>query len=136
MKKVGFFCGLLALLGLLTLSLLGCATGPVYKTTYEYIPPESSEGKACTHQCETMRVQCERIEDMQTERQRLDAEKQYQKCKKAQAQGAIGAFCVDTSVFMRPDYTKCKQDYRRCFERCGGKVLERTICVKNCPQTQ
>jgi|GEM_PF-2945214 hypothetical protein len=42
---------------LLGMALMLAACGPIYKTQYIYIPPESPEGRQCLAQCELVRYQ-------------------------------------------------------------------------------
>ncbi|MFC1885249.1 hypothetical protein ACFL2O_10815 [Thermodesulfobacteriota bacterium] len=121
----------LLLCTIILLSLYSCSTKPVYQTTYDFIPPASAEGKACTHQCETINVQCKQIADMQADSKREEVRRQYLECERQRRSEKYSTrICFEYSVY--PDYSRCSADYRRCFQRCGGKVITETKCIKNC----
>ncbi len=107
-----------------------CKTTPVYE--YQYTAPESADGKACTHQCETIRIQCKMIADMKAQQEKLEAKQDYLECEQKAATSEWPTFCLDTSSWIQADYSECDEAYRMCFERCGGVVEH--ICVENCPE--
>jgi len=59
---------------------LGCASRPVYQIKYDYLAPESAEGKVRTQQCETAKTQCEATANKEFEQERLKLQQSYQQC--------------------------------------------------------
>jgi len=127
-QMVRFSMGILFSLGLT----LGCA--PVYQVKYDYLVPESAEGKGCTQQCESTKLQCDQTVNMQFEQERLKLQQGYQQCLLSQSSGGRGVpiLCYDPSQSIKPDYSNCLATYKGCFERCGGRVEEKNVCVRNC----
>lgn len=112
---------------------LGCAPSPVYQVKYDYLAPESAEGKECTQQCESTKLQCEQGVNKEFEQDRLKLQQGYQQCLLSQSGGARAPIlCHDPSQSIKPDYSNCLASYNRCFERCGGRVEEKNVCVRNC----
>lgn len=105
---------------------LSCS--PRYKTSYRFTTPPSAEVRSCTHQCETIKVQCKQNADMKADREILYEKEDYVECIRERR-----GYCVDESLWIRPDYSKCESDHRICFEKCGGKVTEVKECIRNCP---
>jgi hypothetical protein len=127
-QMVRFSMGILFSLGLT----LGCA--PVYQVKFDYFAPESAEGKGCTQQCESTKLQCDQTVNMQFEQERLKLQQGYQQCLLSQSSGGRGVpiLCYDPSQSIKPDYSNCLATYKGCFERCGGRVEEKNVCVRNC----
>ena len=127
MQMIRLLIGILFPLGVA----LGCA--PVYQVKYDYLAPESAEGKGCTQQCESTKLQCEETANIQFEQERLKLQQGYQQCLLSQ-RGEPGTpiLCYDPSQSIKPDYSNCLAAYKGCFEGCGGKVEERNVCVRNC----
>jgi hypothetical protein len=103
----------------LSLTFTACSTTPVYKTTYNYLSPLSADSKSCTHQCEVLKIQCEQIQDLKAEREKDRCEQKNKG--DSWFSSLFSQDCDDIS----PEYEKCENNYRRCFERCGGKVIEK-----------
>ena len=113
--------------------ILACAPTPVYQIKYDYLPPESAEGKGCTQQCENTRIQCEQAVNKEIEQERLKAQQAYQQCLLSQSGGArVPILCNDPSQSIKPDYSNCLASHNRCFQGCGGRVEEKNVCIKNC----
>lgn len=113
-------------------SVLGCAPSPVYQVKYDYLVPESAEGKGCTQQCEATKIQCEEVINKEFEQQRLNLRQAYQQCLLSQRSTRAPILCSDQSQLIQINYSNCLPDYNRCFEHCGGKVEEKNVCVRNC----
>jgi len=111
---------------------LGCAPSPVYQVKYDYVVPESAEGKECTQQCEATKIQCEEVISKELEKERLSLQRAYQQCLLSQSAARSPILCTDQSQLIQVNYSNCLPDYNRCFERCGGRVTEKNICVRNC----
>jgi hypothetical protein len=114
-------CGLT--LSIVPFMVISC--GPRYEISYRYTNPPSEEGRSCVSECETIRVQCKQTADIKADREVLEKKEEYQECYRERR-----VYCVDESLWVRPDYSKCESDYRSCFERCGGKVTEVTEIAK------
>jgi len=111
---------------------LGCASSPVYQIQYDYLAPESAEGKVCTQQCETAKTQCEEAVNKEFEQERLKLQQAYQQCLLTQSSSRSPILCNDPSKAIKPDYSNCVVGRKGCFEHCGGKIEERNVCVRNC----
>ena len=118
--------------GLIVLA-LGCAPSPVYQVKYDYLAPETEEGRDCTQRCEPTKIQCEAIINEQLEQEKIDSRQAYQRCLLSQKSAARSPIlCIEPSEPIKPDYSYCLASYNRCFERCGGRVEERKVCIRNC----
>ncbi len=111
---------------------LGCAPRPVYEIKYDYLAPESAEGKACIQQCETRKTQCEQSKDKAYQQEKLEAQRAYEQCKLSEHSTRSPIICDEPSELIKADYSSCLDAFNRCFGRCGGKVGERNECVRNC----
>jgi hypothetical protein len=129
MQTIRLFIGILFSLVLA----LGCASGPLYRVKYDYLAPESAEGRGCTQPCETTKIQCEEIINRQVEQEKIDSRQAYQRCLLSQNSAATSPIlCFEPLETIPPDYSNCLADYNRCFQGCGGRVEERKVCVRNC----
>lgn len=111
------------------LFLAGC--GPVYKTEYSYRPPQSPQGQACIMQCDNMKRQCYIYEDFRVracEDENRIARLEYERCLSMNYDR-----CWDMSSFCSSaDYRHCDEEYRLCYQNCGGLITSREICVSGC----
>lgn len=121
---IGFFCFIVLA--------LGCAPSPVYQIKYDYRAPESAEGRGCIQQCEATKIQCEQAVNKEFEQERLKLQRGYQECLLSQSNTRSPILCYDPSQSIKADYSNCLASYNRCFERCGGRVEERNVCISNC----
>ena len=101
----------------LVIFLSGC---PFSRVRYEYIPPETSEGLACTQDCESMKSRCRIDEWLRAEKKQTQLNIAYEECRERRLSRSARAFCRSETVY--PDYSECKKNYHGCFERCGGIV--------------
>ena len=116
------------------------ACGSVYKTTYHYQPPTDAKGQVCTVQCQQSKKLCQRLcnsshgtcqkqanEQAQRSYAEYVAERQTNKqpIKKKQRD------FVDTSACVQ-DECECEDEYRSCFQLCGGKAIPQKTCVASC----
>jgi hypothetical protein len=121
-------------LSLLVAALTGC--GPIYTTRYDYIPPTTESGAYCVAQCERNRLDCRRYEDRKSDRCNQDvraAKADYEDCLSRNNRDIMK--CNDRSFGMlcaAPSYSGCDDDYRRCFQYCGGMVNSHQECALNC----
>jgi hypothetical protein len=127
-QMIRLFMGILFSLGLA----LGCAPSPVYQVKYDYLAPDSAEGKGCIQQCESTKLQCEQGVNKEFGQERLKLQQGYQECLLSQLNARSPILCNDPSQSIKPDYSNCLATYNRCFERCGGRVEEKNVCVRNC----
>jgi len=119
--------------------LVGC--GPLYQTDYVFTPPKSSGGVSCTYQCETVKSQCEQIEELEAERCESYSQSEQDSCEAdiryRKNREPKWYECVPDSCSV--DKEKCETNYRTCYQSCGGRVETVTRCVANCdkiPQPQ
>ncbi len=113
-----------------TLGLAAC--GPIYETRYSFTPPPTPEGRVCLLQCDQIRLQCRQFEDMKKEnceQQNRWEREHYERCKNAGRKD-----CRYPSTYCSTNYDRCEEQYRICFQTCGGRVDATTVCVANCEQ--
>lgn len=127
---------LLILLFVLLLS----ACGPIYQTTYGYIPPKSNIGKMCAMQCQQTKMLCQQLSQSGQDNCRNNARQQamfdYQSYKHERRQ-AGKSIDKDLNDFYNDfgcsrDTSNCDQAYNSCFSTCGGQVIPTTVCVAFC----
>lgn len=122
----------LLLFGMLALGLTSC--GPIYDTQYQFIPPESSQGRMCTYHCEESQQQCRRLEEIEADRCNERAEYDRRECERdlweRKQRNPKWYECGGGSC--SANYDRCDQMYRSCFESCGGEVRQEVRCVANC----
>lgn len=108
--------------------------GPVYDTQYSYIPPDSSEGRACIFQCENSRSQCQELEQYRSQdcerRSSYDQDRCEEDIRYRYDREPKWYECGSSSCTV--DEERCESQYRYCYESCGGKVDQKTVCVSNC----
>jgi len=135
------FCFLMVLIAVLT------SCGPTYRTTYEFIPPESAAGMQCLTNCQLIVQQCEsnlRLEQQNCETQ---AALEYQLCMASRVMGPDpkrgwrspkclqNCYCSRRYCSMSSTEV-CQVRFRECYSQCGGKVIGTTVCVSNCEDDQ
>ncbi|HLO75335.1 MAG TPA: hypothetical protein VK196_02620 [Magnetospirillum sp.] len=96
-----------AVLAMVAVVLQGCL-GPDYQTTYQFTPPRSAEGRLCTSQCQQIRGYC-----------RESCDNKGRDCTPAQESR---------------HRSQCENDYRTCYQNCGGTVRQVTTCVSDCDE--
>lgn len=123
-----------AALGLLSFSLLSC--GPIYNTDYHYLPPETYDGAGCIGGCEGDKQKClidEHYQKANCESQsnwdkaNCEAEIWARENRKPKWYECSGELCSENTV-------GCESEFRYCYQRCGGRVIEERRCVYNCEQ--
>ena len=120
-----------------TLLLSACTT-----TEYAFTPPESAEGKACVERCQATQTACRRDQDVRADRAktqceaeadrrevacRIQAPIEYAAClkfAKTDADRAACALedCTQPACYATPQYGLCQDDFRYCYQNCGGKI--------------
>ena len=125
----------------LAAGLVSC--GPVYQTDYIFTPPDSDSGYHCTVQCESSKQTCLQLEEIRYERCEERAERDYYWCernkifsfdKKGRRVCVSNCWCYRESCYR--DEETCDENYRSCYQSCGGSVESRTVCISNCEQNQ
>ena len=129
---------LFALLLLAQVFLLS-ACGPVYRTTYQYVPPESDAGKLCITQCENNKIQCAQLEQMRYSSCQQQSDFSYHLCRsrrefrynhKGHRKCVRNCYCYHRNCYQNTN--ACESNYRSCYEACGGTISSDTQCVDRC----
>ena len=97
----------------------GC--GPTI--VYDFVPPESPEGRLCAAQCSNTKVYCEttaRAIHQSCESSYQMAVQSYNACKEAGRK-----HCLYPSACYYSGGSDCAANYRACFTLCGGRVQTR-----------
>lgn len=131
----------LILMGFL-LILTGC--GPIYRTTYSYVPPANERGKMCVIQCQTSKKMCENLCEAKnsecTYRERDKAHFEYESYVRKQEMEHQPVLRDLDSFYNRSACSQfscgCEEDYRSCYQLCGGQVVEHRECVAFCNKAQ
>jgi hypothetical protein len=115
-------CLVLSSTGLLLASvLIGC--GP--QIVYDYLPPESEVGRACTAQCQIGANNCRQMKQMANQQCQNNYNAMQQNYNACKATGA--KHCVGPTPCPYSSTSECDQNYRECFSACGGTVIARTV---------
>jgi len=121
-----------------------CACGPVYRTTYQFQPPDSQRGRECVNACQATRQQCEGNAEYAYQQCMNREESRYQMCEARKSfepdpkKGWDKPQCVKNCApcpkpFCRqPDKASCDERYRDCYVNCGGTVEKTVECTSNC----
>ena len=117
------------------------ACGSVYKTDYQYVPPNAARGKQCIEQCRQAKTMCRRfvvgeydrclLRQRNAARFRYDSYKEQRQTAGLEIDKSLESF-ADTSVCKQRDSNDCTDDYKACYELCGGKVVPVKRCVARC----
>jgi hypothetical protein len=119
------------------LMLSACTT-----TEYVFTPPETAEGKACVERCQASQSSCRRDQDARAERIRarceaesarreeacvIQAPIEYAAClkfAKTDEERAACALedCTQPACHATPSYALCENDFRFCYQNCGGRI--------------
>lgn len=121
LEPVGRRLALLSSLLIATVGLFAC--GP--QIVYDFIPPESGEGRICAAQCQSTATNCRQMKQMvnqQCQNNYNAMQQNYNACKESGAKHCVGPTpCPYNST------SECDQNYRECFAACGGQVIARTV---------
>jgi hypothetical protein len=109
--------------------LSGCAMGPGYEKRVQYLPPQGDEAKVCLQQCDAKKVECEQNAKILAEDKKIQAKQEYAKCMGLMKKGGS---CADTSYAIEVNLGPCLYYYNQCYQRCGGRVVQEDVCVRNC----
>lgn len=124
------------LLTFLLLPLLaGC--GPVYRTVYDYIPPEDQAGRQCLNQCLQMQQMCNSSAENRAAQERATCQQTaaltYAACLASAKTDQDRSRCSSSSYCNRQaDFSYCTSNYNMCYQNCGGMVASRVECVEFC----
>lgn len=117
------------------------ACGPIYKTSYNYIPPANMQGRMCLNtclglqshcqeSCTKQQNQCEIIANQQAIIQ-FQAYKAQQKATDHRVRKTLNDFVNDSQCYQSCD---CTPIYNQCYSNCGGVVNTTQTCVAFCNQ--
>lgn len=112
-----------------SVAILLCGCGPMYETQYNYAPPKSAVGVMCVSTCEANRGNCRQMQDMQKQNCEYRADQEYHWCVK-HSDDKHKDQCYRTSC--NADYAVCDDQYRGCYQACGGTVTANQVCVAFC----
>lgn len=112
----------------------GC--GPVYQTSYSFVPPEAVAGRSCVYNCEIIKRQCIDLQnrDAQDCERRSDWEIRDCESRIRLAENRSPKWYECGGETCSADIERCDGEYRGCYELCGGRVKATTVCVSNCEQ--
>jgi len=128
---------LLALSGLLALSLALSGCGPIYSTQYRYTPPLDINGKMCVNQCASSRDLCRQLEESRASQEQAQCQQnatmRYALCLSSAKTDQARSQCNSSSYCSRSANTeRCEESYRQCFQNCGGKIDSFQVCDFGC----
>jgi len=122
-------------------ALVGCmTTEPIYRTDATYTAPTTTQGNACVASCQTTEQVCRGRED---DRSRAEypacmesAKAHYSECRrhfdKATCDINRSGDERRCNRKLTPSYNSCTRSFNSCYRNCGGQVIEKQVCVKNC----
>jgi hypothetical protein len=125
------------------LALPVAACGPMYDTTYKYVPPGDRQGRSCVRDCQSDKQECDfRVERVTRQCEREDedrAEHAFRQYKRERAEAKL-PLKKTVRDFMRHNCSsrasnkeeRCDANFNMCFESCGGDVIEERECVAFC----
>lgn len=111
-----------------------------YKSVVAYHPPSSKNGQSCVQKCKVTRTNCQSVchagETNCDDVAWLRAEDDYDNYLKKQNVEGKPVY-RDLSSFYNPlqcdkSACQCEEDFRVCYQMCGGKTSTMKRCVKNC----
>jgi len=137
------------LLAALVLAPLASACGPLYSTTYRYVPPRDAFGRSCAQDCLAAKERCEeRIERrhrMCVREAEDDAERAFRRYRKERIESGKplkrslsdferreAAACGSGFALGGEKESGCLPNYQMCFQNCGGAVVQQRECVAFC----
>jgi hypothetical protein len=120
--------------------LISC--NPIYSTYYEYQPLKSQQSKQCVVSCQNEATRCTQRAQVVQQVCEARAEVAYQGCLASKVFGydANGNFgCLANCYCWKescgaPDYEPCNTAHRSCYVACGGQIIARTSCIRNCDE--
>lgn len=123
-----------------TVLLVSCE--PMYKTTYQFVPPQSPSVAMGVSQCQQAKQVCEQsmlerqqmCRDTAMNQAAIDYQDYVQKHPNDAAKKSVKDFYTDFGC--DASFSGCNEDYRQCYIGSGGKVLETTKCVAFCDKVK
>lgn len=119
---------------------LGACKKPIYETETQWSAPSGEKAKNCVSLCQKSREQCSYLckkadDDCQLNNQN-QAQKEYDAYVSQQNYSGL-PITRDLNSFYDPlkcthQSCQCEEDYRVCYQLCGGKVTDKKRCVANC----
>lgn len=108
---------------------------PVYKASYSYIPPTASSKLECIHRCKNIFEVCESNEKSKYIQCDYLAGAEQSMCTAMYPPGETPPWnaCLRKSCDY-PDLQTCRNSYNLCYTNCGGKVISKSECTKNCEE--
>lgn len=131
------FATLIRLGAVIALAIATAACGPVYRTTYDYIPPGDAAGKQCLNQCLQIFEMCRSTAENRASQERASCQQSatlaYAACVATAKSDLERSRCSSASSCNREaDISHCNSEYRLCYQNCGGTVTSREVCVSGC----
>ncbi len=116
------------------LALSSC--GPIYDTVYDFTPPESNAGRACIYQCENSRGQCRQLEEYRADDCERRSDYEVERCEREiwRRKGREPKWYECGGESCSANLDRCDEQYRSCYQSCGGRIRSETRCVANCDQ--
>lgn len=126
------------------ITLCGCfATGPIYSTSYTFVPPKGKEGETCANECLVVKQRCQEVCYQTDSNQIADALiNMIGEVKKEKEDLSFHEEFVEkgrrreAERFKRKKYTDCLKacdsNHRLCHTNCGGEVIANVKCIGNC----
>jgi hypothetical protein len=111
----------LAGLFLMLMVVSGC--GP--QIVYDYVPPDTNEGRVCAAQCQSTATNCRQMKQMVSQQCQNNYNAMLQNYNACREVGA--KHCVGPTPCPYSSTSECDQNYRECFAACGGTVVARTV---------
>ncbi len=128
---------------LLVIFCIGCS--PVYRTEYQYIPPENQSDRACLNTCISIKQNCIADKDRSYQDCRGRAASAYATCMALRSYsytlGPRGEYsdrrCIancycDREFCSSPNYESCEELHAECYRNCGGEAIPAQVCVRFC----
>ena len=128
------------IIAIFLIGLAACSSGPRYRTNTSYIAPATVQGNSCVASCETTEQVCRsRADDFVRAEypacmQR--AREAYNHCMNGHYTGSCAVLrqsdelaCSNNSS---PDYRSCTNSFNACYQNCGGQIIQKSVCVRNC----
>ncbi|WP_082784585.1 hypothetical protein [Neorickettsia sp. 179522] len=128
--------------------LSGCMTfNPVYRTSYSFIPPKSPGGRECVNKCllakQMCQSSCEKIHNTRTANILINIGKEEKKGKHdffdefdEYHKREMAEYRREMKEEARYErcQNSCNHNHRLCHTNCGGEVIAKTVCIRNCDE--
>lgn len=137
MKKLFLFLNLSALCFLIA------ACGPMYKTTYNYIPPHSNHGRMCLNQCLDIQNNCREVCNNHKDQCKAMAQRRaeadfwaYQRAQRDTHQPIMKTTSDFYNDMGCQESCHCNEQYNQCYINCGGQIVPTQTCVAFCDKVK